>query len=149
MDMHHANIYTDLDCSDVHVAYTNYKEPLCGLVLNGFIEILVLGFLGIPLELGLLWLGITFVLRNKVDVPRDEVASKSKSKKGKSKKTKQSSAINNDQDNESDNEGLSEESDDDEMIEEVDTDEEEDQEQTKCCGRRKKGKKGSNEQKIG
>ena len=76
--MHHANIYTDLDCSDVHVTYSNYKEPLCGLVLNGFIEILVLGFLGIPLELGLLWLGITFVLRNKVDVPKDEVVFKGK-----------------------------------------------------------------------
>ena len=35
------------------------------------------------------------------------------------------------------------------MIEEVDSDEEEDQGKTNCCGRRKKGKKNSNEHKIG
>ena len=85
--MHHVNVYDDLDCTDVFVAYKNFKDPLCELQQNGFIEILVLGFLGIPLEVGLLWLGITFVLRNKVDVPKYEAPKhKGKSKKHKSKK---------------------------------------------------------------
>ena len=55
-----------------------YKEPLCHHVLNGYIEILVLGFLGIPLELGLLWTGIRFVTRNKVDVPTSKKPKKHK-----------------------------------------------------------------------
>ena len=154
--MHHVNVYDDLNCTDVFVAYKNFKEPLCELQQNGFIEILVLGFLGIPLEVCLLWLGITFVLRNKVDVPKYEPPKhKGKSKKNKAKKSKQSSAINSDQDQESavDDSSMVD-SDDEDMIEEVDSVEEDEQGRTGCCGccgskTSSRKAKNKNERKIG
>ena len=45
----------------------------------------MLGLLAIPLELGLLWTGIRFVMRNKVDVPTSKKAKKNKKKKQKIK----------------------------------------------------------------
>ena len=66
------DIYSNMDCTDISKAYEEFKEPLCEYVQNGFIEILLLGCIGIPLEIGLLFLGIRFVLRNKVDVPKYE-----------------------------------------------------------------------------
>lgn len=126
-EMHHVDIYNQLDCSDVERAYKNFKEPFCQHMLNGFIEILVLGFLGIPLEVCLLWLGITFVLRNKVDVPKYEPPKqKDKKKKAKSKKQKQSGAINDNADPESANEGHSQDESDDDMSEGEDTDDDDD-----------------------
>lgn len=63
-------------------AYQEYKEPLCNDVKNGFVELLALRVLSLPLEIGLCFLGIRFVLRNKVDVPK---WSKPKAKKESSK----------------------------------------------------------------
>ena len=64
------SIENNLDCSDILTSYDNYKEPLCNSVKKGFIELLALRVISLPLEIGLCILGIRFVIRNKVDVPQ-------------------------------------------------------------------------------
>ena len=86
------SISDNLNCQDIETSYQEYKEPLCVDVKNGFVELLAFRVLSLPLEIGLCILGIRFVLRNKVDVPKykkevDQAKSKKKSKgkKGKNK----------------------------------------------------------------
>ena len=79
----YGDIEANLDCTDVSTSYMEYKEPLCGRVKNGFLELLALRVISLPLEIGLCIVGIRFVLRNKVDVPR--YIAKKEGSKGKKK----------------------------------------------------------------
>lgn len=78
-----------MNCTDIATAYSAYKDPLCGPVKAGFLELLALRVISLPLEIGLCLLGIRVVIRNKVDVPKFEKEEESKSdkkdKKGKKK----------------------------------------------------------------
>ena len=76
----HVDVYHNMDCKEISSSYHEFKDPFCTVVLDGFIEILMLGMIGIPLEIGLLYLGATFVLRNKVDVPKYEPPNNKKGK---------------------------------------------------------------------
>jgi len=58
-------------------------------------EVLLLGIIVVPLEIALLFLGMTFVLRNKVDVPKYEVQKDKNTKKLKKKGKKKSGADGN------------------------------------------------------
>ena len=147
-----------MDCEEVATTYKQFKEPLCDYVQNGFIEILMLGCIGIPLEIGLLFLGIRFVLRNKVDVPKYEPPkkknSKPKKKKSKSKKSRQGSeggiddGVGFDQNNILDEMDV-ENSNYEERDDEVDSDLYEDQDGGGCCGcKRRKPKGKQTEKKI-
>ena len=85
------SIETNLNCTDIDTGYDAYKGPLCNAVKMGFIELLALRVISLPLEIGLCILGIRFVLRNKVDVPKytkPQSESKKSKKKGKKKKGK-------------------------------------------------------------
>jgi len=64
------SIVQRFNCEEVHTYFVAYQEPLCSSVRKGFIELLALRVLSLPLEIGLCLLGIRFVLRNKVDVPK-------------------------------------------------------------------------------
>ena len=75
----------NFSCESIQQAYTDYKEPLCNDVNNGFVELLALRVLSLPLEIGLCIVGIRFVIRNKVDVPE---YSRPKPKKPKKKDEK-------------------------------------------------------------
>ncbi len=85
------SIVDNFNCQEIEQSYQNFKAPLCTDVRNGFVELLAFRVLSLPLEIGLCILGIKFVLRNKVDVPKyvkdeDKADSKKKSKKKKGKK---------------------------------------------------------------
>lgn len=82
---------SNFNCTQVSTAYNEYKEPLCNDVKNGFVELLALRVLSLPLEIGLCFLGIRFVLRNKVDVPQYV---KPKPKKAKKKDSDAAKAVN-------------------------------------------------------
>ena len=82
------SIQNNMNCTDVSEAYSNYKEPLCNQVANGFVELLALRVISLPLEIGLCLLGIRVVIRNKIDVPRVEKEKPTSSKKDKKKKKK-------------------------------------------------------------
>ena len=43
------SIEKNLGCEDVAEAYQEYKEPLCNGVRRGFIELVALGLIGLPL----------------------------------------------------------------------------------------------------
>mmetsp|Transcript_25520 Transcript_25520/g.34104 ORF Transcript_25520/g.34104 Transcript_25520/m.34104 type:complete len:123 (+) Transcript_25520:2018-2386(+) len=92
------SIDQNLNCTDIATAYADYKAPLCDAVKDGFIELLALRVLSLPLEIGLCLLGIRVVLRNKVDVPKYEKqkspsAKKDKKNKKKKKKDKDGEAV--------------------------------------------------------
>lgn len=77
---------------------------------NGFVELLALRVLSLPLEIGLCFLGIRFVLRNKVDVPKwVKPKVKKESKKDKERKEKARAAGE-----EGDDDALSDDEDDEE-----------------------------------
>lgn len=59
-----------LDCTAISKAYTEYKDQLCSDVRKGWLELLALRVISLPLEIGLCILGIRIVIRNKVDVPK-------------------------------------------------------------------------------
>ena len=63
---------------------------MCNEINKGFIELLALRVISLPLEIGLCILGIRFVIRNKVDVPNYEKPKDGpkKSKKNNFKKKK-------------------------------------------------------------
>ena len=65
-----SSIEMNMNCTDISESYTAYKDPLCGAVKDGFLELLALRVLSLPLEIGLCILGIRVVIRNKVDVPK-------------------------------------------------------------------------------
>ena len=94
------SIENNLNCTDIRVAYENYKNPLCNEVNKGFIELLALRVISLPLEIGLCILGIRFVIRNKVDVPNYEKPKDGpkKTKKNKKKKSKKGGKGENDVD---------------------------------------------------
>ena len=83
----------------MHTAYLDYQEPLCNDVRNGFVELLALRVLSLPLEIGLCILGIRFVLRNKVDVPK-WVKPKPKKEKKKDKAKKKKDGVDDDAESE-------------------------------------------------
>ena len=43
------SIERNLNCTDIAEAYHDYKEPLCGGVRKGFIELFALSLISIPL----------------------------------------------------------------------------------------------------
>ena len=77
-----------MNCTDVSVAYTNYKDSFCNEVANGFVELLALRVISLPFEIGLFLLGIRVVIRNKNDVREVESERSASSKKGKGKRKK-------------------------------------------------------------
>ena len=83
-----------MDCTEIEVTYKDFNATFCKHVKSGFIEVLILGLIGIPLEVGLLFLGIRFVLRNKVDVPKYEIPDDLKIEKKPKKKNKKSKTPN-------------------------------------------------------
>ena len=78
-----------MDCTDITNSYNTFTESICGDLNEGMKEVLLLGIIVVPLEIALLFLGTTFVLRNKVDVPKYEIQKDlkktKKPKKGKKK----------------------------------------------------------------
>ena len=82
------SIESNLNCTDIYTSYTEFKEPLCGSVKKGFLELVALRVISLPLEIGLCILGIRFVIRNKVDVPKYDSKGDSSDKKGKKKGAK-------------------------------------------------------------
>ena len=88
---------------------------------NGFIELLALRVISLPLEIGLCILGIRFILRNKVDVPKwDKPTIKGEKK---NKKNKKKSRKKGDKGGEGDDDDETDErADEDENIEIVDED---------------------------
>ena len=86
------SIESNLNCTDIATSYDEFKEPLCGPVKSGFLELTALRVISLPIEIGLCLLGIRFVIRNRVDVPKydstDKTSKKKKGKKGKDKKGK-------------------------------------------------------------
>ena len=81
------SIENNLNCTDISQAYSEYREPLCDDVKKGFMELLAMRVVSLPLEIGLCIVGIRFVLRNKVDVPK-YVPAKAKTSKDKKKDSK-------------------------------------------------------------
>ena len=77
------SVESNLNCTDISTSYNEFKEPLCGPVKDGFLELTALRVISLPLEIGLCILGIRFVLRNKVDVPKYDQDAEAKDKKGK------------------------------------------------------------------
>ena len=59
-----------LNCTDVNTTFLNYKQKFCSPLRNSITEMLILKTIMLPLEIGLCILGIRFVLRNKIDVPK-------------------------------------------------------------------------------
>ena len=114
------SIVENLNCEEVQQSYISYKEPLCNDIRNGFIELLALRVISLPLEIGLCILGIRFVLRNKVDVPKYVKAKEVKEDKKKAKKKKGSGDKNEDLKGEEDDD--EEERPDDDAGEEEDPD---------------------------
>ena len=110
---------------------------------------LVLGFIGIPLELGLLWTGIRFVMRNKVDVPTSKKTKKNKKKKQKAKESSHPKPKTH-HDYEPINIGFSiNYTDQDTLTSQVYSDEELELNKTSSWGKKKKVKQKNNGLKIG
>ena len=84
-----------MDCTDIVDSYNKFTESICGDLNEGMKEVLLLGIIVVPLEIALLFLGMTFVLRNKVDVPKYEIHKDMKKPKKPKKGKKKSGADGN------------------------------------------------------
>lgn len=59
-----------LNCAPVQASFKQYSDKFCSPLRNSITEMLILKTIMLPLEIALCFLGIRFVIRNKIDVPR-------------------------------------------------------------------------------